>query len=333
MLHFLAEYGLFFAKIATMVIAILIVLGFIASLASQKDKLKESLKIKKLNDTFNDLKKKMQEAIFTKKELKQQAKVAKKKDKKKNKKSAKAHDRKRVFVLNFKGDIKAAAVENLRQEITAIIKIADKNDEVVACIESPGGMIHSYGLAASQLHRLREHNIPLTAIVDKVAASGGYLMASVANKICAAPFAIVGSIGVVAQIPNFHKLLKKHNIDYEQITAGDYKRTLSMFGENTNKGRKKFQEEIDEAHTLFKHFVGNNRPSLDIEKIATGEHWYGTQALELGLIDTITTSDDYLLKASEKADLFQISYVIKKKWNNKIAHAVKAGINDAWPFA
>ena len=199
-------------------------------------------------------------------------------------------------------------------------------------IESAGGIINNYGLAASQLLRIRDRNISLTAIVDKIAASGGYLMACVADKIYTAPFAIIGSIGVVAQIPNFHKWLKTHNIDFEQITAGQYKRTLSLFGENTDKGRQKAQEDVNVAHKLFKDFVNKNRPSLDIDKVATGEHWHGSQALELGLVDKLITSDDYLLTSSEDANIFEINYIIPKKKLTKLTSAVKTVIDDVLPF-
>ena len=181
----------------------------------------------------------------------------------------------RVFVLNFDGDWKASAVNLFREEITAILCVAKPQDEVVVRLESSGGVVHGYGLAASELQRIKDHHIPLTIAVDKVAASGGYMMACVADKILAAPFAIIGSIGVLAQLPNFHRFLKKHDVDFEQITAGQYKRTLSLFGENTSDGRKKFQTEINEAHQLFKQFITEHRPQIDIDKLATGEYWFG----------------------------------------------------------
>jgi len=182
-------------------------------------------------------------------------------------------------------------------------------------------MVHGYGLASSQLDRIRQHDIPLPPSVDKVAASGGYMMACVATNIIAAPFAILGSIGVIAQLPNFNKLLKKNDIDFEQFTAGEFKRTVTMFGENTEKGKEKFIEELEETHVLFKDFVGEHRPSLDLDKVATGEHWFGTTALELGLIDTIQTSDDYLQKLSKSHKIVAIKYEIKKGLAEKFAKA------------
>jgi serine protease SohB len=322
MIHFLSEYGIFLAKSVTVVIAILVVLGFIAALLS-KAKPKERLKIKKLNEKYQDMQDTLNQEILKKKAYKQLIKQEKK-HKKETKKLPAKEAKKRIFVLNFKGDIRATAVETMREAITAILQVATAKDEVVAKIESAGGTIHGYGLAASQLQRLRERHIPLTAIIDKVAASGGYLMASVAEQIYAAPFAIIGSIGVISQLPNFNRFLKKHNIDFEQITAGEYKRTLSVFGENTDKGRKKAQEEIEEAHQLFKNFVSEHRAAVNIDKLATGEYWYGAKAVALGLVDKLITSDDYLLNASNIADLYEITYVISKKKLAKLSSAIKS---------
>ena len=212
----------------------------------------------------------------------------------------------RVFVIDFKGDVMATEVDSLREEVTVVIGIARAGDEVVVRLESSGGAVHSYGLAASQLARLRNRQIPLTVCVDKVAASGGYMMACVAPKVLAAPFAILGSIGVVAAVPNLHRLLEKHGVDYENFTAGRYKRTVSLLGPITDEGREKFKEQLEETHVLFKRFVHEMRPKLDIEQLATGEHWYGTQAVELGLVDELATSDDYLLARSSEARVFEV---------------------------
>src|SRR5690606_11055820 len=199
----------------------------------------------------------------------------------------------RVFVLDFDGDIKASATDNLRHEVTALLSLASAEDEVVLRLESGGGMVHGYGLAASQLARIRQAGVPLTVCVDKVAASGGYMMACIGDKVLSAPIAILGSIGMVAQLPNVHRLLKKHDIDFEVLTAGEYKRTLTVFGENTEKGREKFQEDLETTHELFKNFVGRYRPQLSIDEIATGEVWLGVSALNKHLVDELKTSDEY----------------------------------------
>ncbi len=320
MLHFFAEYGLFLAKVATLVLALIVLISFIIAAASKGKSAKEKLKIKKLNKRFEDYKDTLNDQILNKNELKQIAKT----DKKKNKAAKKQpHTRKRVFVLDFNGDIKASATTSLREEVTAILTVANPSDEVVVRLESPGGIVPCYGLAASQLKRLRDRNIFLTIAVDKVAASGGYMMACVANKILAAPYSIIGSIGVVAQLPNFHRLLKKNNIDFEQITAGAYKRTLSMFGENTEKGREKVQEDVNNVHEIFKEFIIENRPNINIDEIATGEHWHGVQALNLQLIDELMTSDDYLLKSSFDKDIYEVHYEPKKSFADKFSLSLK----------
>lgn len=216
-----------------------------------------------------------------------------------------------LYVLEFDGDIQAEEVRSLREEVSALLQIAEKDDEVLLRLKSPGGAVNGYGLAASQLVRIRDKGLHLTVAVDEVAASGGYLMASVAHKIVAAPFAIVGSIGVVAEMPNFHKLLEKYNIDYEQFTAGEYKRTVSIFGENSEAAKEKFRAELNEIHHIFKAFVQQYRPQLEIEQIATGEYWLAVKALELGLVDELKTSDSYILEAMSEKNVYTIQYVEK----------------------
>lgn len=319
-MDFIANYGIFLAKTATIVIAIVAVLAAIIALSSQaKRKEKGKLTVKKINEKFDEMAKTVNEAIQTKCE----AKATKKSEKQKKTKEKSKDTALRIFVIHFNGDIKASAVDALREEITAILLTAKPHDRVLCCLESPGGMVNAYGLAASQLRRLKEAKIKLIVSVDKVAASGGYMMACVADEIIAAPFSVIGSIGVVAQLPNFHRYLEKKNIDFEQITAGEYKRTLSLFGKNTNKGREKMQIEIDETHVLFKSFITEQRPMVNIDEVATGEHWYGTQALDLNLIDEVRTSDDYILAAKDDFDIYQVNYQIKKSLGKRFSNAVQ----------
>ena len=214
--------------------------------------------------------------------------------------------RRNVFVIDFDGDIRASAVTALREEVTAVLGIAGEEDEVVVRLESPGGTVHGYGLAASQLARLRARNVALTVCVDKIAASGGYLMACVASRIVAAPFAILGSIGVVAAVPNAHRALTRLGLDYTDVTAGEHKRTVSFFAPLREEGLAKLQSQVEETHDLFKSFVHEMRPSLDVDRVATGEHWHGTRALELGLIDELGTSDDWLLLKADVARVFEV---------------------------
>lgn len=311
----LNQLALFASQTLIIVAAILIILvAFFALLA--KGKIKNRLAVKNLNKQYAENKETILSESLSKKQLKSFLKDRKRQEKEKTKNP---ETRKKMYVLNFNGDIKATAVSTLREEITAVLSVATTQDEVVVRIESPGGMVHGYGLAAAQLMRVRAKHIPLTVTVDKVAASGGYMMACVADKILCAPFAIVGSIGVLVQLPNFHQLLKEKHIGYEQITAGDYKRTISLFGENTEKGREKLQEEIDSMHQLFKNLIQENRQQLDIQKVATGEHWYGVQALSLKLVDEIKTSDEYLVECAEQADVYEISYVTKKPFLSKLS--------------
>ncbi|WP_296405322.1 protease SohB [Psychrobacter sp.] len=265
------------------------------------------LKVVHLNKSQEQLRKSLIEATQDKNALKQFQKALTKKAKQKLKEKLKSHNKdKRIFVLDFDGDIKASAVKHLREEISTIISAANKDDEVVVRLESGGGMVHSYGLAAAQLARLKDAGLSLTICVDKIAASGGYMMACVADRILAAPFAVVGSIGVVSQMPNFNKWLKKHDIDYEMFTAGDYKRTVTMFGENDDDDRVKYKEELEQTHELFKHFVTTYRPQLDLAKVANGDHWYGEDALKLNLVDELSTSDAYLLNQMKDHQVYAL---------------------------
>jgi len=327
MVEFFIEYGLFLTKTITIVIAIGIVIILIAGL-SRRAPGGGDLVIEKLNDTLKEASDAVRRAMLNKAAWKKHEK-AEKKDRKQAEKSATESDdhRKRIFVLDFKGDIRASGVASLREEISAIVSTATENDEVVMRLENPGGAVHEHGLAASQLLRIKDHGVPLTVIVDKVAASGGYLMACIADQIIAARFAVIGSIGVIAQIPNFNRALESRGIDFEQVTAGKYKRTVTMFGKNTDEDRAKHKEELEDVHVLFKGLVAEQRPSLDIERVATGEHWYGTHALELGLIDKLGTSDDYLIAAAQDADVFTVKFKGKQTLQERLMSAFESSLD------
>lgn len=322
-----SEYGLFLAKIATVVIAIAVIAVLIVNL-TQRKRQRGELRITRLSEQYKEMQEDMSVALLDGHQQKQWHKAQKKKLKleaKAAKAKAKQHHQEitkpRVYVLDFKGSMDAHEVTSLREEVTAVLAVAKPQDQVVLRLESPGGVVHGYGLAASQLQRLREKQIPLTVAVDKVAASGGYMMACVADKIVAAPFAILGSIGVVAQIPNFNRFLKNKEIDIELHTAGQYKRTLTLLGENTEEGRQKFREDLNETHHLFKDFVKRMRPSLDIEQVATGEHWYGLQAQEKGLVDEVGTSDDLLLSLMEGRELVGVRYTQRKRMLDRFTNS------------
>lgn len=319
-MELLSEYGLFLAKIVTVVVAIAVIVMLIVN-AAQRKRQRGELRVTNLSEQYKEMKDDLATALMDghqqklwhkaqKKKLKLEVKAAKAKAKQGGNA---ATGKPRAWVLDFKGSMDAHEVSALREEVTAVLAAFKPQDQVVVRLESPGGVVHGYGLAASQLQRLRDKQIPLTVTVDKVAASGGYMMACVADKIVSAPFAIVGSIGVVAQIPNFNRFLKGKDIDIELHTAGQYKRTLTLLGENTEEGRQKFREDLNETHHLFKHFVQQMRPVLDIEQVATGEHWYGQQALEKGLVDEINTSDDVILRLMDGYEVFNVRFMQRKK--------------------
>ena len=339
-MEFLTQYGLFLAQAVTIVVSIVVVAALLVSLGQrQRHDSEGHIEVRKLNDKYADYKDTLQQFVLGEDTWKQQHKETAKQEKKaakakRKKKSAEAERRNCLYVLNFDGDIKASATDDLREEISAVLGIASEGDEVLVKLESGGGMVHSYGLASSQLQRLTDAGVSLTIAVDKVAASGGYMMACVANRIVAAPFAVIGSIGVLAQLPNFHRLLGKANVDFEQLTAGEYKRTLTMFGENTDEGRSKMQEELEETHVLFKEFVARHRRQVDIDHVATGEVWYGERAVEHGLVDELKTSDSYVQEKLDACDVFEIRHVHKKNWQEKLGlaaeGAVERGVLKLW---
>ncbi|WP_322522039.1 protease SohB [Guyparkeria halophila] len=333
------EYFLFLLKTLTLAVAVIFVVAAVVSVVAQArntqagDSRLKPLKIRRLNDEIESRRKQLREALHktdagwkakwadlrrrlpgSKKKESEAPTATEEKPAEVTEEKGEAEASSRTFVLRFHGDIRASAVEALREEVSAVLQVAEPGrDRVFLVLDSPGGVVPGYGLAAAQLARLRSAEIELIAVVDRVAASGGYMMAAVANRIVAAPFAIVGSIGVVAQLPNIHRLLKRNDIDVELHTAGQYKRTLTLLGENTEAGREKFREELEQTHVLFKDFLNRYRPQLDLDKLATGEHWYGEDALELALIDEIGTSDDLVLEAVNQGDAFEITQPMKKR--------------------
>jgi len=323
--EFFTEYAIFLAKTVTLVIAILIVLAAFAALRGKgRRKSAGQLQVSKLNEFYKGLRERLEQSLLDKDRLK----VLRKEQGKRLKKEKKlAEPKPRVYVMDFDGDIRASATESMRHEITALLTLATAKDEVVLRLESGGGMVHSYGLASSQLARIRQAGIPLTICIDKVAASGGYMMACIGNKIISAPFAILGSIGVVAQLPNVNRLLKKHDIDFEVLTAGEYKRTLTVFGENTEKGREKFQEDLDITHELFKNFVARYRPQLAIDEVATGEVWLGMAALDKQLVDELKTSDEYLSERAKVAEVFHLHYSERKSLQERVGLAASGSVD------
>jgi len=303
---FLSAYGLFLAELLTLVVLVIVIVLLIA--ANRRGGHGSGLHVEHLNRRFEDAADAVNAAIAGKRG-KKEAKARTKERKREEKARAKEDSpRPRLFVLDFKGDLRASAAASLREEVTAVLAVANDQDQVLLRLENPGGTVHEHGFAASQLVRIKQRKLKLLIAVDKVAASGGYLMACVADHVLAAPFAIIGSVGVIAQLPNFHRLLEEHGVDFEQLTAGRFKRTLTLFGKNTDEGREKLRQELEEVHELFKSQIREHRPQVDVEQIATGEHWYGIRALELKLVDELRTSDDFLIEAAKERDLYHVAF-------------------------
>ena len=317
-IELLSNYGLFLLKTLTVLISILLIISFIVN--SKKSDNAGNIEIKNINKELDSIEENIKKNILTKSDFKNFIKTRKKSNKKLEKK---------LFIVDFKGNIRASEIVSLRREVSGIILSYKKGDEVLLRLENSGGTVHEHGLAASQLKRMKDKKIPLTICVDKVAASGGYMMACVANKIIASPFAIIGSIGVLAQVPNFNKLLKDKGINFEQHTAGNYKRTVTMFGENTDKDREKLNEQLEDIHILFKNFITSQRKNIDIEKVATGEYWYGENALGLNLIDAVMTSDEFILTMKEKFEIIHIKYKPVKTFSDKISKISSSFANKA----
>ena len=342
-LEFLFDYGLFLAKALTL-LAVLVLLLLIISSVTQRHREDESghIEVKNVNETIDNLSFSLKQLVLKPHQRKREEKEnrkRKKKEKRAENKDANSgvNDRNRVFVIDFLGDIHASGVKSLREEVTAILSVARDIDEVLIRLESPGGIVHGYGLAASQLRRITNQGLNLTVAVDKVAASGGYMMACIGNRIIAAPFALLGSIGVVAQMPNFHRFLKNRDVDVEVLTAGEHKRTLTVFGENTDKGREKFVQELEDVHTLFKEFVSDNRPQVNIDAVSTGEAWYGTRAIQNDLVDELMTSDEFITNKCKDSDVFLVKYVLHKGKIDRLMERFSGGILESlsqrflWP--
>ena len=321
LLESLFDYGVFLAKTLTLLAGVF-VLAVLLLRVRHGSEHREHLEITDLKDRYRELTFAIKQFSLPKKTYRALVKAERKRDKEREKGSS--SDLKRLFVIDFNGDIRASEVAALRVLVTALLLEAREGDQVLVRLDNAGGMVSEHGLAASQLARIRAKGLPLTVAVDKVAASGGYLMACVADRIIAAPFAVLGSIGVLAELPNFHRLLDRYGVDFELHTAGEHKRTLTLFGENTDDGRRKLREQLEETHALFKSFVVEHRPHLDLKQVATGEYWHGQRAVELGLVDAIQTSDDFLLAASQDMDLLKLKYRAHKKPLERLLASVSA---------
>ncbi len=313
----------FALKALITVVALITVIGAVVSMASRQGRASAGhLVVRRLNSRFAALVSALRGAVFGRKE----AKRARRRERRKERDGRR---RQRVFVLDFHGDLAATQVRALRHEVSTVLGVAQEGDEVVLRLESSGGLVHAYGLAASQIARIKGKGLRFTICVDRIAASGGYMMACLGDELLAAPFAIIGSIGVVASVPNLHRWLERHGVDYEEMTAGEFKRTVSFLGRISPEGREKFQEQLEDTHGLFKDFVKDNRPGIDIDKVATGEYWFGTRAKELSLVDRLVTSDDYLLERMAVAEVFHVSYKPPQPWRQRLGTAAAGAMEQA----
>jgi serine protease SohB len=328
--EWLMDIGRFVVQMSLLTLLVAIAVMVIVRIKSESGG-RTRLRVEELNDNLEYRRRRLALAATEPSARKLLVKTFRRDDKNRSRTGRKQvqDSRSTVWVLDFHGDLKATGVGRLGEEISAVMAAAAKGDEVVIRVESAGGLVHSYGLAAAQVDRLREAGLTTTVCVDKVAASGGYLMACAADHLRAAPFAVLGSIGVVAQLPNVHRLLKRHDVDVELLTAGEYKRTLTVFGENTPEGREKFQSDLENIHSLFKQHVAERRPSLDIDAVATGEVWYGHDAFNQGLIDALGTSEAYLVSRMEEARVVSVRLEARHPMAERFGMAMSRSVEGA----
>ncbi len=303
-----------FAVKALLIVAALGALAALLARLTRRDLRRggREIEVHSLNERYDQMRDELDAEILDRKERRSLAKSRAKARKREAARAATPTAR-RVYVLGFKGDLVASAVKRLAREVDAVLTVArPSTDEVVLRLQSSGGTVTGYGLAAAEVSRLRDRKIKVTVSVDQVAASGGYMMACAADKIVAAPFALVGSIGVVAQAPNLHRLLKKNDIDYEELTAGEFKRSISVLGEITPAGRAHFLGKIEDIHTAFKSFVAERRPAADLARVANGDVWLASEAVSLGLVDALSTGDDLIFRLKDEARLFEVATAARK---------------------
>lgn len=235
-----------------------------------------------------------------------------------------------VFVIDYVGSMMASEVVYLTAKIDAIILKSNKDDEVVINITSPGGAVSGYGLVASQIKRLKTAGLKITATVDTVAASGGYMAAVVSDEIIAAPFAMVGSIGVVANVMIYEELLKNIGIQTNVYTSGDSKRTVVPSRVPNAEEEAKLEAQLEEIHSRFKDHVLSFRPDIDEDKVFTGQAFLAADAINFGLVDKIGTSDELLLNLYKDGHrLIEVQFIIEENIGGSVTKQVSAGLVDA----
>ncbi|KZX82185.1 hypothetical protein A3715_00045, partial [Oleiphilus sp. HI0009] len=233
-----------------------------------------------------------------------------------------------IFVLDFKGDKTASSVGSLSKEVSAILSVAKPNDEVFLRLESPGGTITGYGLASQQLIRLREAGIRLVVSVDEIATSGGYMMAAVGDRIIASPTSMLGSIGVIMEVPNFYNLLDRAGVQFHQFTAGKHKRLVSMTNKIGDAAKDQINQDLEKSHELFKNHVHTYRNSVNLESVSHGDVWSAKYCLDNKLVDDLMTSEAYLFDRASRANIFHISWDVERSFSDKLSSfAAQASIN------
>lgn len=234
--------------------------------------------------------------------------------------------RKTAVLLSFNGDINATEVIEFGRAVSMIVQMKDLVSEVYIIINSGGGVVNGYGLLASEIERLHYSEIETYALIDQVAASGGYMAACVANHVVAAPFAYIGSIGVVSEMPNFNQILSDNGINIEQHTAGKSKRTVTPLGKITDEDRNEFKKKLERIHRSFINHVSHYRNINDADEnknsiIFSGDYWIAeeTVELELGLVDEISTSQEFLLDKMKEYNIIEITFQENKTKKSKLS--------------
>jgi ClpP class serine protease len=135
------------------------------------------------------------------------------------------------------------------------------------------------------------------------------MIASQANQIIAAPFAVVGSIGVMLEGLNIHEALKSYGVKPLSLKAGDMKNPITTWGEISDKDLKLKLQDLDESHQDFIELCRSTRPELD-PKVCNGRVMSGEKALESGMTDRILTSEEYIFEKMSEGDLVMKLHLI-----------------------
>ncbi|WP_343192796.1 S49 family peptidase [Buchnera aphidicola (Taiwanaphis decaspermi)] len=256
--------------------------------------LNNTLKVELLNNHYKKLKNDL--SFFQKKKIINQKNVY-------NKKS-------NLYILDYNDKIKKNKIKKLREEISSIILVAKKNDEVLLRLENTSDIVYEYGLVIAQLQRLRKKGIKLIISIDKIVSNGGYIIACVADHISASPFSIIGPINIVVNIPNIDKYTQTSNLNNQLNDCNTFTK-LTLIKNNTKIYVNKIFNKLDIKKYIRNSFIKDMRPSLNLNKIFNQNYWIGENAINEKLIDSINTSDDILFSKKDTHNLLKIKYVYK----------------------